>query len=385
MDDRAGYSPIGVEITSTSIAAAQWKRGRHGLTWVAGVRYDRRVGEAKPGAKQEAPDAILSEREARTLAGVLRRQRFVGRSVVIAAPDTRLMIATLELPPKGSGAPLAQIAGAELARMHRKEPGALRTQFWEVAPPTRAGASDATHAMAVGIESADALALSDALESAGLALVAIDARCWALARVACALLQTGEGAQAAVALDVGECGALLTVVRLDPSAPKDQPVCEVVYERLIADLGRGAIRAKLCETAKLDASIVDMLLRPGGLAGESDLSDILSRELTAVLREYAETLADEVATASSYTAHRYPVTLAGVLLSGAAMDIPGLVEAMRARLPVPADAIRIVRPTLLMDREPESMNASVVCEMRSSDAGLTSACGLAMYPKEAAA
>jgi hypothetical protein len=103
-----------------------------------------------------------------------------------------------------------------------------------------------------------------------------------------------------------------------------------------------------------------------------------------VLREYAEILAGEVAAASSYTAHRYPVTLSGILVSGTAMEIPGLADSMRAKLPIPPETFRVVRPTALMERHVADAGASI-CEMRSSDAGLTSACGLALYPKEAAA
>jgi len=371
----ASYSPIGVEITPTTIAAAQWRSARAGRTLVASVRYGR-AASTKPG-KEDTTSSITSD-EIAHLAGVLRRQGFVGGDVVLAAPDERLMVATLELPPRSSGAPLAQIAAAELARMHKADPGALRTQFWEIAAPTRAGASDATHAMVAGLPERDAMDLSRAFESAGLALAAIDARCWGLARVCREMVgPTGEPC-AAIILDVGESGTLLVVVRLDGDG------AQVVYERSIAGLGLGAIRARLAETTQMDPEIVSLLVRPGGLAGEADLSALLAGEVASVLREYAELFATEVATASSYTAHRYPVPLAGLFVCGAALEAPGLLDAIRARLPLPPESMRVLRPTGLA-RVGDDHKPAGPCDLRFHDAGLTSACGLALYPMEAAA
>ncbi len=373
---RRVFSPIGLEMSPTSIAAAQWRFGRAGRTLAASVRFPRSAIARQPKDATASTDAMTSA-EVAHIARVLSRHGFQGRDVVLAAPDDRVMIATLELPPRSSGAPLPQIAAAELARMNRQEPGALRTQLWEIASPARAGSADSTHAMVAGLVEREAQDWSRAFEDAGLTLAAIDARCWSLARVCQEMVGSTPEPSAAIVLDVGESGALLVVARLEGTS------VQVVYERSIAGIGLDAMRARLAELTQLPSDIVDHLLRPGGLSGEVDVSAMLAGEIALVLREHADTLATEIAAASSYTAHRYPVPLVGMFLCGAALEATGFLEAIRARLPIQPEAMRVLRPMGLARTDPE--REASARDLDCHDAGLTTACGLALYPSEAAA
>src|SRR5262249_26290258 len=154
---------------------------------------------------------------------------FEGRDVVACVPDDKLVTAVLELPPRSSGAPLDQLARVELARVHKLEPGSFELACWDLPAPARAG--DATHMMAAACPHADADRLLGAIESAGLRVVALDIKPWALTR-ACAAVGSADGTT--VLLDVGEEGALLTAVR--QAAP--------VYERMMRDGGTATLRGR---------------------------------------------------------------------------------------------------------------------------------------------
>lgn len=382
-------SPIGVDIGARSICAAQFRRGRAGMTLLGAVRLHRPAVES-PGPK--APknagpiDHPLTTAEAERLAGVLARQGFMGREVVISVPDARMLSASLELPPKSSGAPLGQLAVTELARLNRREPGALESSWWEVPAPLKAGATDATHAMVAGCETQEVLRLADLLESVGLQVIGVDSRFWALARSAdhAARASRGSAATMTVAADVGESSVLLTVYRsgrLETASIEGAPPAlgqQVVYERCASDLSLAAVRGQLRQAAGLD-EVAMRLLFEAGLDAASPWADLVTADVHVALDDYAQWLADEIGQAVAYSAHRYAAPLAQIALTGEAMEVGGLASAVTSRLGDCGSLVRVVGPASLVDVPAETIPSW------ATDHGLTTACGLALYPREVAA
>src|SRR5262249_42197363 len=124
----------------------------------------------------QPPDRDLT----RQLRDVLFRQGFVGDDVVLAAPTEHLRMDVLELPPRSSGAPIEQIARMEMARAAKLENEPFELECWDLPATTRGAA--ATNVMAVALRHQDAEALIDPFDTEGFEVLAVDARCWALAR-----------------------------------------------------------------------------------------------------------------------------------------------------------------------------------------------------------
>jgi Tfp pilus assembly PilM family ATPase len=214
-------SPIGIDVGARAVKAVQ-------LRAVAGHRWavaawacipralaDNAVNGAPQAASVTAP---LSAAEVRRLHDVLDRQGFRGRDVVLAVPSSRLMSASLDLPPRSSGAPVDSIARAEFARAHKLplDPPNFEFEHWELPAPARAGRT--AQALAVGCTHADADAVIQPFEDDGLDVLAFDAEAWALAR-ACAPLAAPPGRITAL-LDLGWNGCRLVVVHHHTSATR---------------------------------------------------------------------------------------------------------------------------------------------------------------------
>ena len=182
-------TPIGLDIGARRIKAAQWTLSRAGARLTAAACIDR-----------AAPGAPLNADEAASIRGVLERQGFAGRRVVASAPATRVLTSVLELPPKSSGAPLEHIARIELARANGVSPDGMEMAQWELPSGTRA--VEGTHVFAIALRHADADAMLDALEAAGLHAKAIDMGLLGLARLA--IRQNNQGERAVTGLlDLG--------------------------------------------------------------------------------------------------------------------------------------------------------------------------------------
>lgn len=162
----ARHNPIGIDIARRTIALVQLVPGtRIAAQWALIPRT-----------------AVDWPTLAQRLAGVIRRRGFVGRSVVIAAPEDQLLTAVLDLPPTSSGAPLKQLARTEAARVHRAEVESLVTAAWELPGLSRHG--EGSKWMTASIKSAAAQEMADAFDTAGLEAHAIDAGVLAMARAA---------------------------------------------------------------------------------------------------------------------------------------------------------------------------------------------------------
>jgi type IV pilus assembly protein PilM len=339
-------SPIGLDVGARTVAAAQAVRQRSSWRLESASMISRPAGAP--------PDRLTPEESAR-LADILGRQGFIGRYVVAAAPQSKLMLSVLDLPPRSSGAPIDDLARSEMARTHRRDPASFEIACWDLPTPLRG--SDTTHLMAAAFAHEDAAAMLDPIESSGLCVEALDVRAWAMAR-ACERPLAGSS-DAAALLDIGEAGVVLALVRSGV----------VVYERVLPDSGLGPVRARVAKALALEADLIDAVFAT--LLTESAAPDAdASQEVKPILDEHAQHVVKELQIALGYVVHRYGGEVAQVLLHGPGATLRGLSDRISKDLGVPA---RIAHPAELIDCSPD-IGAS------SADPAFAVAVGLARHP-----
>lgn len=299
---------IGVDVSSRWLAAAQ----------VVGSTGRPRLAAAVclPRSGAGAPDAAELER----FTHVLGRQGFRGSRIVTAAPDDALMSAVLELPPRSSGAPVEQLARAEMARAHRVESESFELAVLEV--PGQGRASDGGHYMAVGLPRECGEGMVRSFEAAGLFVHAIDARAWAMAR-ACG--PAGAGAGFSALLDLGESAAVLVLVQSGV----------VTYQRTVPEAGLSAVRGQLALSLGLAPGIVEFVLDDTA-APQTTLPD----QAAGLIDDYVQAIAGEARAALDYVARR--AGGAGVdrlLVMGAGARAPGVLARLSASLGMEARSV----------------------------------------------
>jgi Tfp pilus assembly PilM family ATPase len=275
------------------------------------------------------------------------------------------MTATLTLPARGSGAPLDQMALAQLAEAGRCEAGSLTGTWWPRGAPGEGGAFPA---MAAGVRTRDADALADSIEAGGLEVVAVDVRGCALAR-ACGPALDGGAAVTAI-VSIGHSAAM--VVAVLGGVP--------VYERVLPESGLKELHDRLSKNLGMEAeSIGYALARVAGL-GEQSEADVPEGEtldeVRGMVEAHAQTLAREVQVSLSYAASTAPgATPGSAIVVGDGAEIPGLCAMFGAALGQPA---RVVRPV-------EIAQCPAVLHGVAGHASLVLACGLAMNDPRAVA
>ncbi|MCX5662014.1 MAG: pilus assembly protein PilM [Planctomycetota bacterium] len=358
---RTIHSPIGVDLGRRTVKAVQLVR--------AGDRWRVAAAAVYPRAAQDGPGGPAEEREIDRLCSVLERQGFVGRSIILAAPADQLAVEMLDLPPRSSGAPIDQIARAELARVTKLDPASFEMATWDLPAPARAGAGANLLAVALGREQAEACL--DRYEARGLMVEALDTQAWAMAR-ACALRATKSKAGSAVkgstltaAFDIGWSGALLVLLR----------DVGVIYQRSLAEGGIGELVADISKETGLSLDAVEQLLAeksaPGKETPAKENSGLLDApDVKKIVNRYFEAAGAELEASLSYASHRYPESpLDRVLAMGSGAGIAGLCEQFAARLSLPVEPIR---PTDLVD-------CPKAFAKQGGDALATLALGLALY------
>lgn len=349
-------TPIGLDVGPRSVAAAQ-------LTSVGGGRGAAGRWKLQAGMVVDRPagaGSVLRDEEALRIAQVLQRQGFTGADVVLAVPDQRLIgggAATLELPPRSSGAPLEQLARMEMSRAYRLEASSFEMACWEVPGPNRA--AEGSHMMAVACRHSDADEMIDGLESAGLRMAALDARSWAIARACQGILAHDE--RLAAVLDLTQNAALLAIVH--EGAP--------AYERVLADGAierlQSAIRLKL----GIDSTLAEYIFER--LRLDTPGEDNSVRDAATACNDYLDNLASELRTAIAYAEHRFDSDIRRVLIQGSGAAIPGIQERLSALLTMPA---QVLRPGDVV-QTPEDLTGSMHSAISSP--ALLVAVGLAMH------
>jgi Tfp pilus assembly PilM family ATPase len=278
---KRSLSPIGLDLGARTVKAAQLAH--------CGKGWRLYAASMMPLPKEET----VSAETAAKLRDALWRQGFVGDDVVLAAPTERLQIDVLDLPPRASGAPVEQIARVELARNSKFEDDAFETSCWDLPATSRTGGATSA-VMAMALSHKDAQTMIDPLERAGLNVVGIDARPWALAR-ACAKQKPGPGMTAVV--DLGWKHAIIALVRDGV----------LFYQRVSSEAGLGIAHRAICDQFSLEEDEADYVLMQIG-AGEDLPEELAALPQSAAIRElivrHLGTVVNEVELAFHYAMHR---------------------------------------------------------------------------------
>lgn len=321
--------PIGIDLGGRWLSAAQVRR--------VGARVElaaaSRVRRLSPGPGR--PDG----RDLARLVDTLERRGFVGRRAVLAAPDDKLVASVLQLPAAAPGVPMGEIARDELAREHRKDPSLLACAWWEL--PATDRSEPGTPVMAVGLAHADGAAAIDAIEQAGLEVVAIDCAAMALARAAAPASPAGG---LAAVVDAGWNAATIVLAR--DGLP--------IFQRRLSDLGLASLHRQVREAFDTDDEGADALLAEAGRPdGPEDVARLVGATKSALAREVAAALA--------YAARRFPgVEPRCVAVVGDGSAVGGLAAGVAAACELPAAVLDPASLALVPRGLAEWANASTL-------------------------
>jgi len=309
--------PIGVDIGGRHMRAVQLQGapGRWTISAAGSVMRDN------PGGPLDPTDAAK-------LRHMIENKSFKGKRVVLAVPPDQLLTGIMELPPRGSGAPLDQLARSELSRMHRCEPDSFEIACWDLPAPARAGG--ATYVMAAGFGHQQANEFVDTIESEGLDVFALDVNASAVARACGPLLSGVEGIAAILDLRWGQA----TLVLLYQGV--------VVYERKLVKCSIQTVVESLIKDLKLHRERAEDLVRQVGLATEcSDIGDKTLAEVNRAVGAYGDSLVKEMRIPLSYLTNQYPdAAPETLLLVGGGARIPGLLERLDSVLEFYVQTVR---------------------------------------------
>jgi len=310
-------SPIGIDVGARQIKAVQ----------LSGTGPARRV-EAAAVVPRTGADL---KQEARHVRDALAGGRFKGTDIVLAMPSDKLLAGIFELPPRDSGAPLEQIARAELSRLHKCDGRSFEMAYWDLPAPVRVGAG--THVMAAACLHADADAFLDAFESQGLQARGLEIHASAAAR-ACRPVLPDRGGIAAI-LDLGWSLARLVLLHQDV----------VVYERKLAKGGIESLVAAEADKHERNADAVEHLLIAHGLdaAPRADDADAEALEdLRDAAQQHVAGIIEEMRIPLSYLGNQYPdAPVERLLLIGGGASIPALQASLASRLEFEVRVVRL--------------------------------------------
>jgi type IV pilus assembly protein PilM len=317
----APRTPIGIDIGGRYVKAVQLTTGRsnqHERRWQLAAAAD---------FVRQTQTAALGAAEVVRIAEVLRRRAFRGNQVVLAVPDDKLVVGTMELPPRTAGVSLDAAARMEFSRAYKCEPKGFEMAYWDL--PTAARAAKTTNVMAVACPHGDAETLIDVFASAGLDVVALDARPCAMAR-ACAA-QADDAGGIVLLLEIGWNGAALVVLHRGV----------IVYERAVAEAGLRQLHDELAAALHVGPEVADAILTdpavfggdPGDRGAKSLIPPEVLGEVRGIVSAHFEQTARELMASVSYSSHQYPdAAVSRLLLLGGGALLPGLSGYMQERL-----------------------------------------------------
>lgn len=312
--------PIGVSFDARWIHAAQvaFVEGKPTLSGATSIRRnDRAPGE---------PLQSLNQAEVARLKRSLVLQGLGSRQAVVAVPAQHAALTTIELPPRSSGAPIEQIAGLEIARLQRLEPGSFELALLELpAIQNRAGRAGAGTFIAATTSHAEGENLSAAFDGSGLAVVALVPESLAIAKAAALSLES----RAVVSLTWSG----MEMVVIDQNA-------HVVYHRALPELGLHRVESLAKERLSLSPDAMDGTLAAlacGDRTPAGDVIDdslkVLAAGLSRLVLEHADLVAVEVERSLTY-ADRFSGdgVQKPIRIVGAGAGIAGLPERLASQL-----------------------------------------------------
>ncbi|MFG0284601.1 MAG: hypothetical protein ACF8R7_09285 [Phycisphaerales bacterium JB039] len=343
---RLRRSPIGLDVGARRIKAAQVAlRG-------ASARLHAFLSIARLDT-----GPVLSPREAERLGAALFRAGFCGRAVAATTPAELLIDAAIELPPRSSRAPMAQIAAGELARVGRMPVESLVSAHWTTAPASSAAPAPAR---VVGAERARVDEFLDSVEAIDLgegplAPIALDTASWAMVRFVAPWL--GAGHDVTLIADIGwrRCALVIVYGR------------RIVYERAVPAIGAESLRQAISRDLAAAPQVIERLLqrhdRDDGAAPPKPATTIAA----AAIGRQAEQVTAEIERSLRFAAELGPTDACRVILAGGGAG-PGLAREVAARLDGVAE-VRRAEPGQLLDAVPDEA---------ATDCALAAAIGLAM-------
>jgi Tfp pilus assembly PilM family ATPase len=211
-----------------------------------------------------------------------------------------------------------QIARMEMARLFKKDPGALEVGLWDL--PVSARQSAGQQGMAVACAHDDVGPLLDAFEARDLSVRAIVPRICGMLRACRAWLAPAP--QVSFVLDLGWSVVRLIAVR--------QGV--IVSERTIDGADFRGLRAEAEKATAMPPEMAELILDgDAAVGGESGPGP--DARLAGCIDRHAERIAEQVNVSLAYIGHRYGVGSAGrVLLVGEHGATPGLAARIGALL-----------------------------------------------------
>lgn len=338
-------TPIGLDIGSHCVKAVQLRR-------IDAARAKWTLAAATVLPRLEAsPTPTFAE--ATRWIDVLDRQGFRGRRTVVGMPARRLIVSTLELPPRSSGAPIEQLARAEIARVNKCAPDAMELSAWDL--PQAARAAKGTQLMAVGCTHAIATEFIDPLESAGFDVCALDATFLAAARASAGRFAPESSITAT--LDVGWNDGALVLFRGQSA----------VYMRSLAEAGVGRLISDLSERLNVEPEVAEHWVATAG--ADPDAPNVVRGALTA----NAESIVRDLQTSFAYVAHQYPQTpVAKLLLLGGGATTAGLSQTISQALATPVEVAAAG----------EEVDCPKQLASLASSGLLATAIGLALHPEQ---
>lgn len=312
-------SPIGIDLGSRAIKAVQMRFG--------GGREPMVIASAALLRKDsEAPIAI---EDITRLAQVLSRRGFRGSDVVLAAPANRLESDMLELPARASGAPVDELASAEIARSAKLDAGAYEAACWDV-PVARSGAGAGTSVLAVALRHEDAEALIAPFDLAGLKVRAIEPASCALARaLEYSAKKSGDGAGAnersiVALLDLGWHAGTVNLISDG----------QVLYQRALFECGVGPLYRQLAEKHGLDEEAADVVLC------DTSAPEAAGAVVSSLIQAFVAQVAEEVSASLAFARHRYSGRKVNqAVLVGGGSKIRGLAGAMAGAIELPVEVL----------------------------------------------
>lgn len=294
---------IGIEIGSRNIKAAQLcpSDGQHHIAALSMLPRER-------------PGQQIDRKEILDLKDVLRRQGFCGNDVVLAAPEDKLLRATLELPPQVSDAVVAQIVRMELSRLHKVAPDSFELVYWRLSPATQAKSVTQTIAVACPHEVADAYL--SVFQEAGFNVTALDVHSAAAARACMPLIVPPPAVTSLLDLGWNSTKLLLLWGRT------------VLYEKFISSQCIATLTARLSEMFGLPEKPAYQIVGTIGFGQHSKASGLDRQSVEAIRKMLISFLAmilEELKAPFAYVNHQYPGEgLKRLLLIGDGAGIVGI-------------------------------------------------------------
>jgi Tfp pilus assembly PilM family ATPase len=352
-------SLIGVDSGGRFLKAVQLVRTSGGGRMVAAVRLPK-----------STPGAVTCRADVDLFCGAMARQGFTGSRVVLAVPQDKIVTGILELPPRASGAPLADIARLELASMNNYDAQQAETVSWDLPPSPRV--KNVTQAMAVACRHADAEELIELFESAGLQVAALDSPMHAVVR-ACRPLLSATGITGILELE-WDWAVLVLLYR-----------GTVIYRWSMSEASVRNLVRTMAAGLSIDESVAAPLLMEVGLAPQESRNAAVGDAVAVSIRKHLDAVAESIGSPILYAGQQYPAaSVDSILMVGSGAAIPGAADYLQTRVAGsvkaigPADLVACAAP-LAGPTSVSETGAAARAGGKAHDPSLVSAIGLARF------